>query len=367
MRAAFPLLSWGGAAVANWARVLGAALVLGAAVLATADPGAEVESPVVVEVWGQAAVADGTPVAEAHRAAVLDAMHGAVLQCHALVEAESSVVNMALDGDRVRVRSVGYVESLEVLEAGPAPDEGRAVYRVRARATVRMLEAPGLAEALGANRPDAWAPVVQLDVVDDLPGGTQEGLRERLAGWLERCGVEVRAAGDICAALPVRVTLATVEDESGVLTVARWSVGGVAEVAGAEHRVPEASGQWSYRGSVTPPEDWWGSLAVHLAADVLRTWAVPRPTRVRFAGIGPELASPVRGAFATARDVRFTSDPTSSDLVVELPLSGNPAAFVAAALGTTGCADRLELAEGGFCELTYREEADTPMQRAGEF
>jgi hypothetical protein len=354
--------------VANCARVLSAALVLGAAVLATAGGGAEVESPVVLEVWGRAVVADGTPMEEAHGAAVLDAMHSAVLQCHALVEAEVSVLNMALNEDRVRVRSVGYVESLEVLEAGPAPDEGPAVYRVRARATVRMLEAPGLAEALGTNRPDAWAPVVVLDVVDDLPGGTQEGLRERLAGWLERCGVQVRAVGDVCAAVPVRVTLATVDDESGVLVVARWSVGGVAELAGAAHGVPEASGQWSYRGSGTPPEDWWGALSVHLAADVLRVWAVPRPTRVRFTGVGPELASPVRGAFATARDVRFMSDPSSGDLVVELPLSGNPAAFVAAALGTTGCADRIELAEGGFCELTYREaSADTPMQRAGEF
>ncbi|MHC5034197.1 MAG: hypothetical protein ACYTFZ_04095 [Planctomycetota bacterium] len=97
---------------------------------------------VTVEAVGFAAMTRGTSLKDAHREALLDARRNAVLQAHVAVEATVRVEGMQLAEKRVSARLAGYVEKLEVLEAGVVQGSEPHVYRVRTRAVVCPLPLP---------------------------------------------------------------------------------------------------------------------------------------------------------------------------------------------------------------------------------
>jgi hypothetical protein len=87
-------------------------------------------------------MAPGVGLQDAHREALLDARRNAVLQAHVAVEATVRVEGMQLAEKRVSARLAGYVEKLEVLEAGVVQGSEPRVYRVRTRAVVCSLSLP---------------------------------------------------------------------------------------------------------------------------------------------------------------------------------------------------------------------------------
>ena len=105
--------------------VFAASLLLGIAGCALVGGGRQSfdagRHPVTVEAVGFASMDVGKPREEVHREALLNAVGNAVLQAHVLVDAEVRVKDFEFAEQKVRTRAAGYVERLDVLEAGLLP------------------------------------------------------------------------------------------------------------------------------------------------------------------------------------------------------------------------------------------------------
>jgi hypothetical protein len=326
---------------------LAAGVLLAAALAARVCAGAGGEAEerpahpaVTVEVIGLATVEPDTPPEETHRAALLDAQRNALLQAHAALHAETAVEGMRLEQARIRSHAVGYIEQMQVQEAGLVPGSDPPLYRVRARALVWPLRS--LAE--GVFPPGAGVglsePAVAL-VVRAIPSaGGEEGVRAALGDALKRCGIAVTGEGGQRAALSLEVTVRTGADAGEAWTRVSWDLGfGIPDSAGGTAAVP-ATGHWLLTGKLATGSVWWERVAVTIAQDALRLWSLPRRTRLEFRGADEDLVRRLEEAFARVPGARAATADEGSVLVVGLSLAGDPLRAVEGLLAQAGLAGR---------------------------
>ncbi len=310
--------------------------------------------PVVVDVVGLAAFPQDVPAEQARREALRDARRHAVMRAHVLLERAAEVQDMELRQERVRERSAGWIQGLEVRQAGPHMEGGRRYYRVEARATLRPLATLQAAEALALHRPDPWAPVVALRLADDREEDAAEGALRRLGDALEGCGVQVAAPSVPRPVLPIEITYSRTTTDAGLSLTIEWEASvNMEQGEPAQARPVLLRGRWSFSGREDPQQGWWQSLGATMAQDVYRLWAAPRWTTVRFERPDAEFAghlARVMSRPARAR-VRMEEDHT---VVASFPLTGNPLSAVQAMLEQEGIWERVELGEAELTELSFR-------------
>ncbi len=340
-------------------RLLG--LVLFAALagaLATEQP--EPEAPpapgpeaAVVQVTGLAPMPPGTPVEEARDAALAAARREALRRCCVLVEQTTTVEGHRLGEQRTRERELGYVRSVDIAEEGPVQAEGGPAYRVVAHVGVEPLGAFTVADALSLVRPDPWKPVARL-----APAGGQwtevaKAGREKLTRALRRCGVAVAEEADR-PAVDVQLEVRRIHGAGGGALEVSWQVEAPAPARAEEPADPvQFRGRWRRAGEGAPGLDWWDGLGVAVAQDVMRLWALPRWATVRFGGVEGERAVELVRAFGVAAG-QVRTDERAGEVVIEVPVTGNPLAAVEAILERAQMREVVELVGADLSRITYR-------------
>jgi hypothetical protein len=309
-------------------------------------PQAEV---VTVEVLGFAAMPPGLPLERAHREALLDARRNAVVQAHVSVQADAQVENMRLKGGLVRAHAAGYVESMNVLEAGVVPESGPPTYRVRVRAAVRPL-ADGVGAAYPPDTAETWRPVVTVSVVSGADEAPQAALQSALQETLSRCGLTVVPPGPERPALSVRVKVMLAGDGPAVSRVS-WSVGAGETAEGSA--VPVATGDWTLNEPAGPDSAWWARLGVAVAQDSLRLWSAARDTEAVFPGTDPELVRRIEEAFSRLPATQVKRGPSDKDITVKIALAGDPRGALAPLLDRAGLSGRVRVVQASLTRLVY--------------
>jgi hypothetical protein len=339
--------------------VLAAVLLLCAGLAAAGAAEQAGATPVLVE--GRAAIEDEKSRAETHREAVLDARRNALLQAHGRLQFETRVHGMRLEESLVRARAGGYVESMDVLEAGPVSGSDPPIYRVRARARVRPLQESRERSAMAQARAEPWRPVLALEIERARGDANAGRIGAALADALDRAGIRVVGAGAEEPAARARVEVALrVEDEEESLRV-EWTID-----AGSEGGGPVGPGafrgHWRITGREGSSAEWWRQLGAAMALDALRLWASPRWTVLRFEGAEAAQAEALVGAFRRTPGARLRRDEESGALEAGIPLTGNPADFVRGLLRQAGLADKGQLKTASLTRLTYdfSSEAESP-------
>ncbi|MFO8007375.1 MAG: hypothetical protein R6V05_06530 [Candidatus Brocadiia bacterium] len=295
----------------------------------------------------------GRSVEQARAAAIAAARREALRRCCVMVEQTTSLDGHRVREQRTRERELGYVRAVEIVEEGLAQGEGGAAYRVVARVTVGPLSAFTIADALALARVDPWQPVARLVPAGGRWTEAADAARDELKGALRRCGVAVTDGKDVPAVEVQLEASVSRQGESGALEVS-WQV--QAPAPGGEGGAEDAvrfRGRWRYAGEDAPGSDWWDGMGVAVAQDVLRLWALPRWTTVRFTGVEGQRAVALVRAFRTAAG-QVQADDEAGEVVVEVPLTGNPLAAVQAVLEREQLRDELQLMEAKLGAITYR-------------
>jgi len=309
---------------------------------------------VEVNVVGVAAFPPDVAAGEARRAALADARRNALLRAHLLVEREAEVENMQLHRERIREHSAAWIQKLHVHDAGPTTADGRRLYRVRVRATLRPLATFSGPDALALNRPDPWEPVVTLTVRADGDPQLAARVRDVLDEALHGCGVRVAEGDKREPGLELRLTVSEETTEAGRTVTARWEVGFGIEAAESSPGHPVLlRGTWRASGRDEPGQAWWQSLGATMAQDVYRLWALPRWTTVRFENTDEELAGRLARLMSRPRGARVRME-NEGVVVASFPLTGNPLSAVRAILEQDGISGRVTLRSATFTELGFR-------------
>ncbi|MCK4564865.1 MAG: hypothetical protein KAU94_09350 [Verrucomicrobia bacterium] len=233
----------------------------------------------VVEGFGYGSPDSGQAVSEVHRAAVKDALINAVVQAEVGMNVQVRIDGMRLKERVVRSRSMGYVESSRVLDAGFMSTNNPSIYRVRMEVSVRPLPAHP-ATILSADA-DRWLPTVALTVQSEQGAIHAKSCREALSSSLRECGIRVVDLDDEPTALVVDVALT--QSTNDATWKLQWKMGRAGVFGSAER--PGASavqGKFMVFDADLFPSLELDRLGVLMAQDALRLW-VTRP---------PDLDSP---------------------------------------------------------------------------
>ncbi len=305
----------------------------------------EVREAVEVTAVGVADAAPGVATSELHRRALSDARRNAVEQAHVEVESVAGVNDLRMASSRVRARTAGYVESMDILEAGRVVGADSSLYKVRVRARVRPMDTMARHGAFALNRLDSWAPRVRLEFSDDCRVDLREEVRARIAKGLLLAGVRPVGAGEFAMPVALRV-----EGELDATVRVDWSIDASsdADVAGPGRH----TGSWQIMGEGGPDVHWWEGLSLAIARDAYTVWAAPRITTIRFEGPSEEQSRSIAGILSRAVGARVRSRGEEA-LEVTLPLTGDPRAFVEAALSQAAPGAEPTLTEAAFTRIVY--------------
>jgi hypothetical protein len=218
----------------------------------------ETSDCVVVEVFGYETANADEPVSQLHRRAVQDALKNAVLQAQVELDVQTNVEGLRVKDRRVRSRSMGRVESSQVLMAGflPSTNSPSRVYRVRMEVSVQPLSAE-----VSSGR---WCPAVSLSVHSSRGEEYGNACREMLISSLRECGIRVvDAAVDSSA---YSVTVALLQSSSHAPWEIQWEMS--RSSAGA---VIQEYTQVAVQDLLSSVE--LDKLGVRMAQDALRFWS----------------------------------------------------------------------------------------------
>jgi len=301
------------------------------------------QEAVAVEVLGFAIMDEGKELDQAHGEAILDARRNALAQAHVLVQRETHLKDMRLHETLERTRSTGYVERMNVLEAGVIEDTDPPVYRVRARAVVRAVPAFTPAGQPDYGNTDQWRPVVALKLTSDLAPEAEEAFRSSLAAALGRCGVAVVEPKAPCPALVTEVQLTADAGDDHKATRAEWQTAlDAADEADPSLGGRPVKGLWQSAEGAEPLSASWERLGVLMAQDALRLWAAPRRTSIVVTGCTDDEIAALTQALGTKAAVRMEPCEGSVRLVAEVALAGDPVKALQPRLAEAGLDGKLK-------------------------
>lgn len=306
------------------------------------------DEAVTVRVEGFAPLRERAPIKSVRRQAVRDARRNAVMQAQVLLSTETRVDNGRLRGSHAYTRALGYIERMELIEAGRVPGSEPPLYRVTARATVRPTKRYSVAEALGWGRPAPWEPMAVLDAGGDL----DEEARNAIAGALKRTGVLLTEQGGESPALIVRLRATSSEAEGEHSVAVEWTVFPRGEESNEE--TERFRGQWRGRAATAPPARWWNALGTVVAQDVIRAWVAPRPTVLRFAGLMENQKATLAVLAREGRAQGVAVEEVEEGLVLRLTVSGDPVTVAEMLVERAELGEALALSSARLGEVVYR-------------
>jgi hypothetical protein len=337
----------------------------------TPQPPAPPAETVIVEVLGFAPLTKGKSIQQVHSEALRDARRNALIQAHSMLEVESLVEEMRLTEEVVRSRAAGYVQEMEVLEAGPVPDADPPTYRVRARALVRPLPQMSVAAVPPLGSQDVWRPKLKVLLTSNLPGAEHEaGFRSELILALRRCGVDVVPPDEPAPVLVSRVRVTATGSGQKQWTRIVWEMGAAdpAEAQGEEGALPSVLGDWMVTEAVSPDGSWWQRVAVAVAQDAVRLWAAPRDTTVTVVGTNELQARKLAEALGTAPGARVELADDFSQVRAVVRVAGEPLQAVEALLRAAQVQAALDASRVTLTNLTFKVVPSTeagPTPAAG--
>lgn len=312
--------------------------------------------PVVVEADGFAPMTPGKALDAAHREALLDARRNALIQAHVTVEADANVADMRLTETVVRSRAAGYVQKMDILESGLVPGFAPPSYRVRVRAVVQPLPPfAGLPpQGVGADR---WQPALMLRMTSDLPPEKEALLGSELAQALRRCGIALVQPEQGRPALSGSISVSAARSEGNAGTKVSYEIGirlARPEGPGEQEALPSAGGQWLAAETVTLQGEWWQRVAVAMAQDATRLWAMPRPTVIRFLGLDDAAAKRMSAALASVPGSRWERAADYSEVQITLTIGGDPLSAIEPLIRSAEVSVTLDPAQTSLTRLTYK-------------
>lgn len=314
---------------------------------AAAGPSGKV---ITVEAVGFATMHKGKTMEAAHQGALLDARRNALIQAQALIQSDARVRDMRLAETFVHSRTLGYVERVDVLDAGQTPDADPPVYRVRVRAAIRAL--PGL--VAGPTGRDQWQPIILLKVGSNLPPEARSAFASSVSEGLRRCGARIAHPDEKCAALLVELLIAAASAADQQWMKVEWAVSvGPPGPTPMQPTPGGIRGHWVISKRPGPDSEWWQRVAARIAQDATRLWATPRTTLVRFTGTSRADAQEIKRVIGEVPAGRVDTAEDLSEVVVVMPVAGNPVAALESLLSRADLSQEPRLVQVSLTELTY--------------
>jgi len=323
---------------------------------------------VAVDAIGYATLETGETLQEVHRKALNDAQLNAIVQAKVSVDVSVKVEDLQLKEKGVRTRGRGYIDTMEVQEAGLMPYTDPAVYRVRIRALVAPLPSfPATTLQAADTTRDAWKPIVALRIQSDLSAEVIQAYRASIAASLRACGVEVVASPDQAPALDTLVSIQKGEEGGEEWLTVDWEMSFGEPVDPMDMwGNPSLRGNWLLSGGSSPSSEWWQRLGVMMAQDSVRLWSAPHPVRITIHGAVPEQLA--RLSATLGPDARIIALPEDNPVmhVVNLPLAGNPLDAVQTMLRNARLLEEWERTSATMAEIQYRQAVKSTVDKPDE-
>lgn len=310
--------------------------------------------PVVVEAEGFASPNEGLARSIVHRFALRDARRNAVVQAHVIIDTDTCIKGFQLENDTQHFRSAGYVEWMQVLEAGLIPEVSPPVYRVRVKACVypmHRLERETPFGRLGVRS----VPSLVLRISSSLSENRYHTIRSLLEKSLRRCGLNIVPSGkaEFAAVLEVNISGEPPEDPQNI--VISWKVGD------KKHRskrkfdepVPFPCGRIHCVDYPSQTNKLWQKAGLEIAQDVFQTWITPRYTHFVFRSIHPEHLDDIAAAFGPDAEIKKEKDQDGLELNIIVPVAGNSLYLANSVLRATGLKPQFGVAQLSFTRLVF--------------
>jgi hypothetical protein len=310
--------------------------------------------PVVIEAEGFASSKEGLTRSTLHRFALRDARRNALVQAHVILDTDTCIKGFQLEDDTQHFQSAGYVEWMQVLEAGFVPRASPAVYRVRVKACVYPMHRLEGETAFGRVGVQS-VPSVVIRFSSNLSEDRYPAIQSSLEESLRRCGLNIIPSGEaeFAAVLEVNISGQPPEDPQSI--VLWWEVGDKRH--GSERELDEpaafACGRIHCADYPSQGDKLWQKAGLEIAQDVFQTWITPRPTHFVFRSIHPEHLDAIAAAFGRDAEIRKEKDEDALELDVIVPAAGNSLYLANSVLRATELNPHFEVAQLSFTQLVF--------------
>lgn len=312
---------------------------------------------VVVEAEGYASSNEGLAHSKLHRSALRDARRNAVVQAHVFLETDIYIKGRQLKDCTQHFQSVGYVESMQLLEAGLVPGASPPVYRVRIQARVYPLHS--LKRGTHFSQVGVRSvPAVVLRVSSNLSEKDYLTIRSSLEKNLRRCGLDIIASrkDKFGAVLEVNISGDTPENPQSI--VISWKVKDKKHKSKQKFDEPDSfpCGRIHCADYPSQRSELWQKAGLEIVQDVYQTWVTPRPTHFVFRSISPEHLHDIATAFGQDAEIRKEKGEDSFDLDINVPVSGNSLDVANSVLRATGLNGQFEVSQLSFTRIVFRHK-----------
>ena len=310
--------------------------------------------PVVVEAEGFASSNEGLERSILHRFALRDARRNAVVQAHVILDTDTCIKGFQLENDTQHFRSAGYVEWMQVLEAGPVPRASPPVYRVRVKACVYPMhrlerETPFGRVGVGS------VPSLVLSISSNLSENCYPAIRSSFEKSLRRCGLNIIPSGkaEFAAVLEVNISGEPLEDPQNI--VISWKVGDKKHRSKRKFDEPDPfpCGRIQCADYPSQRNKLWQKAGLEIVQDVFQAWITPRPTHFVFRSIHPEHLDDIATAFGRDAEIRKEKDEDGLKLNIIVSVAGNSLYLANSVLRATGLKPQFEVAHLSFTRLVF--------------
>lgn len=321
---------------------------------------------VAVEAIGYGTLEPGETLQEVHRKALNDARVNAVVQAKVSVDVNVKVEDMQLKEKGVRTRGMGYIDNMEVQEAGLIPYTDPPVYRVRVRALVKPMPSFPVTAIAGSSNSDKWRPVLALSVKSDLSEEQQKAYRMSVASALRACGIDVITSEKGTPALETVVRIKKGEEGGEEWLAVDWEMDFGEPLDPMDMwGNPGLRGNWLLSGGSSPSSEWWQRLGVMMAQDSVRLWAAPHPVRITVEDATDEQITRLSAALGEGARISVLEERDPVMHVVVMPMAGNPLVTVEDVLRRADLTAALELTHASMAEIAFRQTDPSTLEAAG--
>ena len=306
--------------------------------------------PVVVEAEGFAVPNEGLAHPIMHRSALRDARRNAIVQAHVIINTNTYIKGGKVENDIRHFRSAGYVEWMQIMEAGLIPRASPPIYRVRVKACVYPMQRLER-ETLFGSLIVPSTPSVVLKVSSNLSENRYHTIRPLLATSLSRCGLNILPSGNSEFAVELEVNIDGEPPEDPLNIVITWKVGDSKQKFDEPTSFPYGQIQCADYPSQT--NKIWQMAGLEIAQDVFQTWITPRKTHFVFKSIHMEALDKIAAEFGPDAETRKEKDQNGLEMNIIVPAAGNSLYLANSVLKVVGQEHQFEADQISFRQLVF--------------
>ena len=310
--------------------------------------------PVVVEAEGFAVPNEGLAHSVVHRNALRDARKNAVVQAHVIINTDTYIKGFKIENDIRHFRSAGYVEWMQILEAGLIPEASPPIYRVRVKACVYPMQRLERETPFGPSIVSS-APSVVLKISSNLSENSYHTVQPLLEKNLGRCGLNIIPSGNAEFAVVLDVNIAGEPSEDPQSIVISWMVGDKKRES-EQNFVEPASfpcGRIHCTDYLSQTNEIWQRSGLEIAQDVFQTWITPRQTHFVFKSIHMEALDKIAAEFGPDAETRKEKDQNGLEMNIIVPAAGNSLYLANSVLKVVGQEHQFEADQISFRQLVF--------------